>query len=313
MEILKSLEARRPKDRPRKAHPCCTLPCDIKGISITFTTPPQPKNNTLPSPSSGMSFVHLDNQKNEADSPRYSQRSSSIESSLFKDESNASAQSSTANTSATAEVAHSDATKKRNRVMEIFCKQLGTRNAHGALYFQNVSDYGTYIEQAEDIVQALISNVSALSVARAEQALEQEKKTILSENKHLIKQMQEESRAEHALNKRKALEEPTWGVALDDELTAEQKKLHVVDLKRARIYRERDETVHRNTVDRKKPLTRIQKERMMGYDRTLSQRRAKTELINTMQCFPGKKRKNGGGGGGSISKKEIDGKALFYL
>jgi hypothetical protein len=32
-----------------------------------------------------------------------------------------------------------------------------------------------------------------------------------------------------------------------------------------------------------------------------------------MQCFPGKKRKNGGGGGGSISKKEIDGKALFYL
>ena len=133
--------------------------------------------------------------------------------------------------------------------------------------------------------------------------------------------MQEESRAEHALNKRKALEEPTWGVALDDELTAEQKKLHVVDLKRARIYRERDETVHRNTIDRKKPLTLIQRERMMGHDRTLSQRRAKTELINSMQCFSGgkngKKRKNGGGGGSGGgsggSSTEIDGKALFYL
>jgi hypothetical protein len=198
--------------------------------------------------------------------------------------------------------------------MEIFCKQIDTTNAQGELYFQNASEYGTYIEKAESIVQALIANISALSVERAEQALEQEKKSILAENKHLIKQMREESRAEHALNKRKALEEPTWGVALDDELTAEQKKLHVVDLKRARIYRERDETVHRNTIDRKKPLTLVQKERMMGYDRTLSQRRAKTELINSMQCFPpgtgSGKKKSGGGGGG---RNKVDGKALFYL
>ena len=264
-----------------------------------------------------MSFVHITKQQ-EAESPRYtSQSHTSTGSSLFKDESSSSSPSSASSSSATttttssSSVAHSDATKKRNRVMEIFCKKRSTQNSAGELYFQHVAEYGAYIEHAEDIIQALVQNISALSVERAEKELEDEKQSIIAENKNLIKQMQEESRADRASIKRKALEEPTWGVALDDELTAEQKKMHVVDLKRARIYRERDETEHRNKIDRKKPLTSIQKERMMGYDRTLNQRKAKTELINSMQCFPGV----GSGGRNSAggSRGNIDGKALFHL
>ena len=58
--------------------------------------------------------------------------------------------------------------------MRIFCKKLNTRNSKGELYFQNESEYGSYIEKAEDLITTLVSNTSLLAVERAENELEKD-------------------------------------------------------------------------------------------------------------------------------------------
>ena len=277
-----------------------------------------------------MSFVYLTSQDADAsDSPRYTQRST--ESTLFRNDSSSSSSSSstssssfssttTSTTGTTSSVAQSDAAKKRIAVMEVYCKQEDTREQHGNLYFQTPAEYGTYLEEAEEIIQALISvgKVDATTgapimtqgdIKRAKEKLERERKKITSEHKELMQQMKEERRSENETLKRKALVDPTWGVALDDELDAEQQKNYVVDMKRARMYREVDDIKHRDQVNRKKPLTAIEVERMMGYDRDLFQKKSKSELNDSMSCFLVTEQIVNG----ATKTKSLDGSALFVL
>jgi hypothetical protein len=209
--------------------------------------------------------------------------------------------------------------------MEVYCKREDTRDQHGDLYFQTPSEYGTYLEEAEEIIQALISigkfdatgapRLTKGDIKRAEEKLEGERRKITNEHRELMQQMKEERRSENETLKRKALVDPTWGVALDDELDAEQQKNYVVDMKRAKMYREVDDIKHRDQVNRKKPLTAIENERMMGYDRDLHQKRAKSELIDSMSCFLVEDDKQivGLGVGGAARAVKIDGSALFVL
>ena len=248
-----------------------------------------------------MSFIALGKQQQQQQD--YMSNSTHSGSSLFRNES-----TSSDSNSSTSAIAVSDAAKKRNRVMRIFCKKLNTRNSKGELYFQNESEYGSYIEKAEDLITTLVSNTSLLAVERAENELEKERRAILAENKNLIKQMQEEIREENAKKKRKMLSEPTWGIALDGELTADQKKMHIFDLKRARLYQEKDRKD--DQAKRKKIISDRDRERMTGYDRTLVQRRAETELIDSMQCFHDS---NNGSPYIDNNSNSVNGKALFNL
>lgn len=246
-----------------------------------------------------MAFVHIDGH--QAETPRFTNNLLS-------------SSSSSSSSSTTTSVARSDAAKKRLRVMEIFCKKINTCDPTGKLYFKNAMDYGSYIEKAEDIIHKLITNQTLLEVQRAELALEEERKLALGTDKDLINRMKEQKRTEQETTKRKALEEPTWGVALDQEQRSLRDKdgnqIYAYDVKRAKIYREMDETVHRDAMNRKKPLTTIEKERMMGHDRKLAQRRAKSELNDSMDCFYEMGDGNSKGSSSSSSNK-VDGAALF--
>ena len=227
-----------------------------------------------------MSFVRLDGHH----------ASSSSSASLYSNNSISSSTSTHTATSLDNTVARSDAVKKRLRVMEVFCKQSKTCDpTTGKMYFNNAMEYGNYIQRAEDIIHRLIAAQTVLDVQRAEGELDEERRKVTAVDKDLINRMKEQERNKHETAKRKSLEEPTWGVALDSEQSSLRDKdgnqVYAFDVKRAKTYREVDETIHKDKMNRKRQLTTIEKERMMGHDRKLSQSRAKSELNNSMNCF----------------------------
>ena len=123
-----------------------------------------------------------------------------------------------------------DAKKKREQVMEVFCKAPHDFPTHQA--------YGDYLERAEDLVQRFIGAETAGDLQRAQADLDTERR----ENAARIQQEAERRREENDKRKRKLDEEPAWGCGLPSAARgAAADKLRKVDRERAARFKQLDE------------------------------------------------------------------------